>query len=77
MDILSNAPAQYGALGLLIVVQFIAIGALWRQLQQRHKELVDLNKRLLESQGELQLLLKGLVDGMEMEKLFKEYSHKN
>lgn len=77
MDILSNAPAQYGALGLLIVVQFIAIGALWRQLQQRHKELLELNEKLISSQVELRLLLKGLVNGLEMEKLLKEYSKKD
>jgi hypothetical protein len=88
MDILSNAPAQYGALGLLIVAQAFAIIALWRQLaverkqrdedrRQCHKELLELNGRLISSQGELQLLLKGLVNGMEMEKLFKEYSSKD
>jgi hypothetical protein len=77
MDILQNAPAQYGALGLLIVAQAIVISALWRQLQQRHKELVELNDRLVKSQHELQLLLKGLVDGLEIEKLFREYAKKD
>jgi hypothetical protein len=88
MDILENAPAQYGALGLLIAAQSGAIWALWRQWQierkardedrrQCHKELLDLNDRLVVSQHELQLLLKGLVDGLEIERLFREYAKKN
>ena len=86
-EILSNAPAQYGALGLLIIIEGIAIVKLWQQLtierkardedrRQFHSELVELNNRLVSSQGELQLLLKSLTDSMQIEQLFKEYSKK-
>jgi Flp pilus assembly protein TadB len=98
-EILSNAPAQYGALGLLVIILAFAIGSLWRQLtierrearaeiaaerkardedqNQSRKELLDLSERLIDSQTELQLLLKSLTDERAIEKLFREYIKKD
>ena len=45
--------------------------------QKYHQELLDLNNRLISSQAELQLLLKSLTDGMQIEQLFKEYSKRD
>lgn len=106
MDILSNAPAQYGALGLLIVAQAIVIAALWRQWikerrdakkeladerrardderkardeerERHHTEVVEITTRQIESQAELNLLLKGLSDERNIEKFIREYSKKD
>ena len=87
-EVLSNAPAQFGALGLLIILEGYAILKLWQQLQterkardedreQCHDELRELNDKLISSQVELQLLLKSLTDGMQIEKLFREYHKKD
>jgi hypothetical protein len=98
-DVLSNAPVQYGALGLLIFILSVAISFIWRQWmkerkewrkeladereardeerQQYHQELLGLNDRLISSQKELQLLLKSLTDGLQVDKLLREYTKKD